>query len=89
MSLHPADSAIFASVFGTNAARRTFSDERFISFMLEVEGALARAEAKVGVIPASAGRAISDAAKSVKVNARTSQPRPPKRECQWLDSWRP
>ncbi len=70
MSLHPADSAIFASVFGTDAARHTFSDERFISLMLEVEGALARAEAKIGVIPASAGRAISDAAESVKVKAQ-------------------
>lgn len=70
MSLHPADSEIFAPVFGTDAVRRVFSDEHFISCMLEVEGALARAEAKVGVIPASAGRAISDGARSVKVTAR-------------------
>ena len=61
MSLHPTDSEIFAPVFGTDAVRRSFSDEHFISCMLEVEGALARAEAKAGVIPASAGRAIPTA----------------------------
>jgi 3-carboxy-cis,cis-muconate cycloisomerase len=70
MSIHPADSEIFAPVFGTDAVRRIFSDEHFISCMLRVEGALARAEARVGVIPASAGRAIDDAAKSVLVRPR-------------------
>ncbi len=70
MTLHPADSEIFAPVFGTDAARRVFSDEHFISCLLEVEGALARAEARVGVIPAAAGRAISDAAGSVRVDPK-------------------
>jgi 3-carboxy-cis,cis-muconate cycloisomerase len=70
MSVHPADSEIFGSVFGTDAVRRIFSDEHFIGCMQEVEGALARAEAQVGLIPLAAGRAISDVSKSLRVDAR-------------------
>ncbi|HEX4627316.1 MAG TPA: lyase family protein, partial [Gemmatimonadales bacterium] len=70
MTIHPADSEIFAPVLGTDATRRIFSDENLVDCMLAFEGALARAEAHAGVIPAAAGRAISDAASCLRVDPR-------------------
>ena len=70
MSIHPADSEIFAPVLGTDAVRRIFSDASFVSCMLAFEGALARAEAQAGVIPVAAGRAISDAAEGLRIDPR-------------------
>lgn len=57
------DSVYYSDMFGTPAMRGVFSDERRFSTWLEVEAALARAEAKVGVIPQAAAVAISEAAR--------------------------
>lgn len=59
----PIDSLLFRDMFGTPAMRAVFSDEAMLDRYVEAEAALARAEAKVGVIPAEAADAISAAAK--------------------------
>ena len=58
----PVDSGLFRDMFGTPAMRAVFSDETLLGRYVEAEAALARAEAKVGVIPAEAAEAISAAA---------------------------
>lgn len=60
MAVSVIDSRIFQNTFGTPAIREIFSDEAYARALIEVEAALARAEAKVGVIPADAGAAISE-----------------------------
>ena len=48
------DSAIFRDMFGDAAMREVFSDERRTQYYLDIEAALARAQARLGVIPAEA-----------------------------------
>lgn len=53
------DSILFRDAFGTPRMRAVFSDHALISRYVEVEVALARAEARCGVIPAEAAEAIA------------------------------
>src|SRR6478752_6859396 len=53
------DSILFRDAFGTPAMREVFSDLALISRYAEVEVALARAEARCGVIPAEAAEEIA------------------------------
>lgn len=53
------DSILFRDAFGTPAMREVFSDRRLIERYIEVEVALARAEARCGVIPAEAAEVIA------------------------------
>jgi len=53
------DSILFRDAFGTPAMRQVFSDYRLIARYAEVEIALARAEARCGVIPAEAAEEIA------------------------------
>ena len=53
------DSLLFRDAFGTPAIREVFSDVRLISRYAEIEVALARAEARCGVIPAEAAEEIA------------------------------
>src|SRR5215467_11579850 len=62
MALGVLDSAIFADMFGTPAMRGIFGDEAFLARCIDVEAALARAQARLGIIPAEAGEAITRAA---------------------------
>ena len=62
MTLNPADSAIFGGLYGTDEIRALFDDRRRLGFMLDVEVALARAQAALGIIPAEAAEAIAAAA---------------------------
>ncbi|MDE2228160.1 MAG: 3-carboxy-cis,cis-muconate cycloisomerase [Alphaproteobacteria bacterium] len=64
MAVNPADSAIYGALFGSDAMRALFSDERRLQAMLDVEAALARVEARLGIIPKSAAAAIAKAAKA-------------------------
>jgi 3-carboxy-cis,cis-muconate cycloisomerase len=57
----PLDSALFRDMFGTPAMRAVFSDEALLGRYVEVEVALARAEARCGIIPAEAAEAIAAA----------------------------
>src|SRR5260370_19555219 len=63
MSINPADSAIFGSLYGTDEIRALFSDRANLQFMLDVEAALARAEAKLGLVPKTVADAITRAAR--------------------------
>ncbi|PLZ01792.1 3-carboxy-cis,cis-muconate cycloisomerase [Burkholderia sp. WAC0059] len=53
------DSALFRDMFGTAEMREIFSDNAFIERCIDAETALARAQAKAGLIPAEAARDIT------------------------------
>ncbi len=59
MASHVIDSAIFKDMYGTDELRQVFSDENLLQCWLDVEAALARAEAAVGLIPPEAAAEIS------------------------------
>ncbi|WP_341958703.1 adenylosuccinate lyase family protein [Pseudomonas sp. RC10] len=59
MSTTVFDSALFRDMFGTAEMRDVFSDKALIERYIEVEVALARAEARCGVIPADAAEQIA------------------------------
>ena len=65
MALGVLDSAIFADMFGTPAMRAIFGDEAFLARCVDVEAALARAQGRLGIIPAEAGDAITRAASAL------------------------
>ncbi len=52
------DSSIFRDIFGTAAMRRVFSDENRVQRYLDIEAALARVEAQLGIIPQDAAAEI-------------------------------
>src|ERR1700744_3670794 len=62
------ESAVFRNMFGTEEMRQVFSDEALVQHYLDVEAALARAEAAIGVIPKDAATAIDDARRTVKID---------------------
>ena len=53
------DSILFRDAFGTPAMRARFSDHALVQRYIDVEVALARAEASIGVIPAAAAEVIA------------------------------
>jgi 3-carboxy-cis,cis-muconate cycloisomerase len=53
------DSALFRDAFGTPAMRAVFSDHALVGRYIEVEIALAKAEARCGVIPREAAETIA------------------------------
>ncbi|HEK0908735.1 class-II fumarase/aspartase family protein [Pseudomonas putida] len=59
MSTTVFDSSLFRDMFGTAEMRGVFSDQALIERYIEVEVALARAEARCGVIPAAAAEQIA------------------------------
>jgi 3-carboxy-cis,cis-muconate cycloisomerase len=63
MSIHPADSEIFGALWATDEMRALFSDATQLQFMLDVEAALARAEAGLGLVPQQVAEAITNAAR--------------------------
>src|SRR3954449_10192058 len=52
------DSAIFRDIFGTEAMRNVFSDGSRIQFYLDIEAALARVQARLGILPQEAAEEI-------------------------------
>jgi 3-carboxy-cis,cis-muconate cycloisomerase len=63
MSVHPAESEIWGSLYGTSEMREIFSDRTHLQYMLDVEAALTRAQAQLGLVPAHVAAAITAAAK--------------------------
>ena len=53
------DSALFRDLFGTAAMRRVFSDENQLQRYLDIEAALARVQARLGIIPGWAADEIA------------------------------
>lgn len=68
MPVNPADSAIFGTLYGSDAMRAVFDDHAFLRRMLAVEAALARVQARLGLIPAEAADAIAAAAARVTLD---------------------
>jgi 3-carboxy-cis,cis-muconate cycloisomerase len=62
VTVNPADAPVYGAVFGTDAMRAIMGERAAIAQMLEVEAALARVQARLGLIPAEAAEAISRAA---------------------------
>ncbi len=62
------DSVMFRDMFGTPAMRAIFSDEALVGCYLEAEAALARAEARAGVIPPAASEAIDRASRTITID---------------------
>jgi 3-carboxy-cis,cis-muconate cycloisomerase len=63
MPVNLADSPIFGVLYGSDAMRAVFDDRAFCQRMLDVEAALARVQARLGIIPAEAAAAITAAAR--------------------------
>lgn len=59
MAAHLIDSRIFHTIFGTDRMRAIFSDETTVQRWLDVEAALARVQARLGLIPESAAAEIT------------------------------
>jgi 3-carboxy-cis,cis-muconate cycloisomerase len=53
------DSALFRNMYGTPQMRTAFSDDTYLETIVRVETALARAQARVGIIPQSAADTIA------------------------------
>jgi 3-carboxy-cis,cis-muconate cycloisomerase len=62
------DSALFRDMFGTAEMRLVFSDEALVGRYLETEAALARAQARAGVVPAEAAAAIDAASRTITID---------------------
>lgn len=62
------DSLLFRDMFGTAEMREVFSETGLVGRYLEAEAALARAQARMGVIPETAAKAIDDAARAIEID---------------------
>ena len=62
MPVNPADSPVLGALYGTDAMRAVMGERAFLQRMLDVEAALARAQAKLGIVPPEAASAITGAA---------------------------
>src|SRR5580693_1893497 len=62
MPTNPADGPILGVLYGSDAMRAVFDEHAYFQRMLDVEAALARVQARLGIIPAEAALAITEAA---------------------------
>src|SRR5205823_5954407 len=65
MTIGVLSSTLFGDMFGTAAMRAVFGELGFLARCAEVEAALARAQARAGIVPPDAAQAISRAAAAV------------------------
>ena len=68
MPASPADSAIYRDLFSDQDTARLFTDSAQIRAMLLVEGALARVQGRLGVIPETAAAYIERAAREIQID---------------------
>ena len=68
MTFSPIDSKIYKSLFSDRDIAAIFSDEQFVHCLLEVEAALAKAQGRLGVIPAEAAEQITAGAAALHVD---------------------
>ena len=64
MTISPLDSHVFGNLFGSQDMNSVFADDMRFVRMLDVEAALARVQARLGVIPEEAADVISTKAKA-------------------------
>jgi 3-carboxy-cis,cis-muconate cycloisomerase len=62
MAVNPADGQVWGALYGTDAMRAAIGERALLAAMLRVEAALARAEARLGIVPHAAADAIAAAA---------------------------
>jgi 3-carboxy-cis,cis-muconate cycloisomerase len=62
MAVNPADGQVWGALYGTDAMRAVVGERALLAAMLRVEAALARAEARLGIVPQDAADAITAAA---------------------------
>lgn len=62
MAVNPADGQVWGTLYGTDAMRAAMGERAMLAAMLRVEAALARAEARLGIVPHAAADAIAAAA---------------------------
>ncbi len=67
MPASPADSVLYRGLFCDEETAAQFTDEAEIGAMLRVEGALARVQAKLGLIPEAAAAAIESASRELRI----------------------
>src|SRR3954454_22265365 len=58
-------STLFGGMFGTEAMRASFGELAFLAHCAEVEAALARAQARLAIVPVDAAEAISKPAAAI------------------------
>ncbi len=68
MSVHMLDMAGFEDALSTAAMRKVFEESALFQRWLDVEAALATAQASLGMIPAASGAAIAAAAKVERID---------------------
>ncbi|KEA62154.1 3-carboxy-cis,cis-muconate cycloisomerase [Marinobacterium lacunae] len=62
------DSRIFTPLFHSDTMREEFNDHARVRAYIEVEAALARAQARVGMIPTEAAQRINNAASEIQID---------------------
>jgi 3-carboxy-cis,cis-muconate cycloisomerase len=68
MPVNPADGPVMGALYGTDTMRAAMGETAFLQRMLDVEAALARAQARLGIVPAEAAAAITAAAKAERLD---------------------
>ncbi|HYF06750.1 MAG TPA: adenylosuccinate lyase family protein [Acetobacteraceae bacterium] len=68
MTVNPADGVVLGALYGTDAMRAAFGGTAWLQRMLDVEAALARAQARLGIVPAEAAAAITAAARAERLD---------------------
>jgi 3-carboxy-cis,cis-muconate cycloisomerase len=71
MTIGILQSTLFGDMFGTAAMREAFGEPGFVRNCVIVEAALARAQARLGIVPKEAAKAISQAAETIAANPDT------------------
>lgn len=68
-------SQLFGEMFGSNAMRELFSDKAMVQRYLDVEVALAKAQARLGIIPETAAQGIEQASDISRIDWQRLQAR--------------
>lgn len=63
MPTNPADGPVLGVLYGSDAMRGVFDERAYFQRMLDVEAALARVQARLGIIPTAAAAAITEASR--------------------------
>lgn len=68
MTVNPADGIVLGALYGTDAMRAAFGETAWLQRMLDMEAALARAQARLGIVPAAAAAEITAAARADRLD---------------------
>ncbi len=68
MPVNPADGPILGTLYGSDPMRAVFDEAAYFQRMLDVEAALARVQARLGLIPAAAAARITEVARYELLN---------------------